>query len=190
MSEPTPSAKTKVGHMFKHLLLTTALLGASGRARRWRPTRGHHHVDGRIGRESPRPDNGSVDLGPQNLDGVGVTLTFGNKGTNPNELNEANILITNTTPRADAADHPWRERLRWSFRCFKLSGAINLDSGGAELVGQYFVDGDQRAERHEHRRHRPGGGHVRHRRAHRQRVVLVQRLRVDVSRPLWHGGSG
>ena len=85
---------------------------------------------------------GSVDLGPQNLDGVGVTLTFGNKGTNPNELNEANIQITNNDTTAQTLRIILGANgYAGPSDAFKLSGAINLDSGGAELIGQYYVDG-------------------------------------------------
>jgi PEP-CTERM motif len=85
--------------------------------------------------------NGSVDLGPQNLDGVNVTLTFGNKGVNPNELNEANILITNTTDTTQTLSIILGANgYAGPSNLFKLSGAINLDSGGADLIGQYYVD--------------------------------------------------
>ena len=124
----------------KKLLLTTALLGAVGLSPAlaadtaiimW--TDGSDAVTA--------TGTGSVDLGPQNLDGVGVTLTFGNKGTNPNELNEANILISNTT----SAEQTLRIILGANgfsgpSDAFKLSGAINLDSGKADLVTQYYVD--------------------------------------------------
>jgi hypothetical protein len=127
--------------MFKHLLLTTALLGAVGLSPAlaadtaiimW--TDGSDAVTA--------TGNGSVDLGPQNLDGVGVTLTFGNKGTNPNELNEANILITNNDTTAQTLRIILGANgFAGPSDAFKLSGAINLDSGGADLITQYFVDG-------------------------------------------------
>jgi hypothetical protein len=85
---------------------------------------------------------GSVDVGPQNLDGVTVTLTTGNRLANPNGLNEANINIDNTNKVAETLNiivgangyEPKGDE-------FKLSGTIITTGGSAELQGSYFVDG-------------------------------------------------
>ena len=87
-------AKEK-GDIMKRLLMATALAGALATPAMAADTAIIMLTDG-IRTRSPRPAR-EVDLGPQNLDGVNVTLTFGSKGMNPNELNEANILISNTT---------------------------------------------------------------------------------------------
>jgi hypothetical protein len=84
---------------------------------------------------------GSVDLGPQNLDGVTVTLTVGKRVTLPNGLNEANINIDNTTASTQTLNIILgaNEYLGLS-DAFKLSGTIISDSGKADLAGSYFVD--------------------------------------------------
>jgi hypothetical protein len=85
---------------------------------------------------------GSVDLGPQNLDGVTVTLTTGNRLTDPNGLNEANINIDNTNKVAETLNIivGANDYLGHSDE-FKLSGTIITTGGSAELTGSYFVDG-------------------------------------------------
>ena len=85
---------------------------------------------------------GSVDLGPQNLDGVTVTLTTGNRLTDPNGLNEANINIDNTNKVAETLNIIVGANgyLGHSDE-FKLSGTIITTGGSAELTGSYFVDG-------------------------------------------------
>jgi len=84
---------------------------------------------------------GGVDLGPENLGGVGVTLTTVNRVTHPNGLNEANIAIVNADPTAQtlhiivgANDYLGKSDE------FKLSGTIISVSGKADLAGGYFVD--------------------------------------------------
>jgi hypothetical protein len=85
---------------------------------------------------------GSVDLGPQNLDGVTVTLTTGNRLVSPNGLNEANINIDNTNKVAETLNIivGANDYLGHS-DAFKLSGTIITTGGSAELAGSYFVDG-------------------------------------------------
>jgi hypothetical protein len=85
---------------------------------------------------------GAVDLGPQNLDGVTITLSTGNRVTSPNGLNEANINIDNTTSSVQTLNVILgaNEYLGLS-DAFKLSGTIIADSGKADLKGSYFVDG-------------------------------------------------
>ena len=127
----------------KRLLLTTALLAAVGASPAYAAPPDTAIIMFTDGTDAvTATGTGNVDLGPQNLDGVAVTLTFGNKSTNPNELNEANIQITNN----DATAQTLRIILGANgftgpSNAFKLSGAINLDSGGADLITQYFVDG-------------------------------------------------
>jgi len=85
---------------------------------------------------------GSVDVGPQNLDGVTVTLTTGNRLTNPNGLNEANINIDNTNKVAETLNIIVGANNYLGHNDeFKLSGTIITTGGSAELLGSYFVDG-------------------------------------------------
>jgi hypothetical protein len=85
---------------------------------------------------------GSVDVGPQNLDGVTVTLTTGNRLTDPNGLNEANINIDNTNKVAETLNViVGANGYEPKGGEFKLSGTIITTGGSAELQGSYFVDG-------------------------------------------------
>jgi hypothetical protein len=85
---------------------------------------------------------GSVDLGPQNLDGVTVTLTTGNRLTDPNGLNEANINIDNTNKVAETLNViVGANGYEPKGGEFKLSGTIITTGGTADLKGSYFVDG-------------------------------------------------
>jgi hypothetical protein len=84
---------------------------------------------------------GSVDLGPQNLDGVTVTLTTGNRLTLPNGLNEANINIDNTNKVAETLNVIVGANDYLGHNAeFKLSGTIITTGGAADLKGSYFVD--------------------------------------------------
>jgi hypothetical protein len=85
---------------------------------------------------------GSVDLGPQNLDGVTVTLTTGNRLTSPNGLNEANINIDNTNKVAETLNViVGANGYEPKGGEFKLSGTIITTGGSADLKGTYVVDG-------------------------------------------------
>jgi hypothetical protein len=84
---------------------------------------------------------GSVDLGPQNLDGVTITLTTGNRVINPNGLNEANINIDNTTSSVQTLNVILGANGYLGTNDeFRVSGTIIADSGKSDLAGSYFVD--------------------------------------------------
>jgi hypothetical protein len=85
---------------------------------------------------------GDAQLVGSSLGGVSILASTVTRDTNPNELNEANILIVNTTSStqtlhiiAGANGYLGPSSL------FALSGAINVNSGSADLAGEYFVDG-------------------------------------------------
>ena len=84
---------------------------------------------------------GSAAIATSNLDGVTVTLSTVNRSTNPNQLTEGNILITNTDATAQTLKiivgangyTPGASE-------FQLTGTIGVISGGADLGVQYAVD--------------------------------------------------
>lgn len=85
---------------------------------------------------------GSADIGPQNLDGITVTLSFANRTALPNQLTEANINIDNTTTKTVTFNVlAGANGYLGSASEFRLSGTILASLGGADLKGSYFVDG-------------------------------------------------
>jgi hypothetical protein len=85
---------------------------------------------------------GSVDVGPQNLDGISVTLSFANRFTNPNSLTGANINIDNTTTKTETLNVIFGANgYLGPSNGFALSGTILAALGGSDLLGSFFVDG-------------------------------------------------
>lgn len=84
---------------------------------------------------------GSASVLSSDLSGVTISVSSVQKGTNPNDLTEANISIDNTTGSiqtikiiAGANGYVGPSDL------FTLTGAIGATLGGSELVGQFFTD--------------------------------------------------
>ena len=83
----------------------------------------------------------TVLLGSENLNGIVVTTTLGNRSTGPNELTGANLFVNNTSGVA--------QMLRLAVGgidflgadgIFKQTATISLAAGSADLAGNFFVD--------------------------------------------------
>jgi hypothetical protein len=86
---------------------------------------------------------GSVDVGPQNLDGITVTLSFANRGTKPNSLTGANINIDNTSSTTQTLNVIFGANgYLGPSSHFDTSSTILTALGGADLMGSFFVAGD------------------------------------------------
>ena len=84
---------------------------------------------------------GSADLTASNLDGITVTLSFVNRGTNPNDLTEGNINIDNTTGTVQTLRIiAGANGYAGPTNAFSLTGTLGVTLGTADLVGQYFAD--------------------------------------------------
>jgi hypothetical protein len=126
----------------KMLLLTTALLAAVGAGPAmaadsaitiWNTT-------DPVGAETAI-GTGSASVLGSNLDGVTVSVSSVSRGTNPNDLTEANISIANTTGSAQTLKIiAGANGYVGPSDVFKLTGAIGATLGGSDLIGQFFVD--------------------------------------------------
>ena len=84
---------------------------------------------------------GSADLTATNLDGVTVTLSFVNRGTNPNQLTEGNINIDNTTSTVQTLSIiAGANGFLGPSAHFALTGGIVGTNGSSDLLGAFFVD--------------------------------------------------
>jgi PEP-CTERM motif len=76
-----------------------------------------------------------------NLNGITVSVSTVQKGTNPNDLTEANISIANTDSTAQTLKIiAGANGYAGPSDLFKLTGAIGATLGGSDLIGQFFVD--------------------------------------------------
>lgn len=126
----------------RRLLLTTALLGAIGASPAiaadsalviW-------NTSDPLGAETAT-GTGSASILSSNLDGVTVSVSSVQKGTNPNDLTEANINIDNTTGSVQTLKIiAGANGYVGPTTGFTLTGTIGSTLGGADLVGQYFAD--------------------------------------------------
>ena len=126
----------------RKLLLTTALLGAVGAT----PA---YAADSALtiwntanpgGAESANGTGGASILS-SNLSGVTVSVSSVQRGTNPNDLTEANISIDNTTGAAQTIKIiAGANGYVGPSDLFTLTGAIGATLGGSELMGQFFTD--------------------------------------------------
>jgi MYXO-CTERM domain-containing protein len=82
-----------------------------------------------------------VDIGPQNLGGVTVTLTFANRNTAPNQLTEGNINIDNTSSTSQTLNIiVGANGFTGLAKNFALSGTVLANNGVADFGGSFFVD--------------------------------------------------
>jgi hypothetical protein len=83
-----------------------------------------------------------VDVGPQNLDGITVTLSFATRGTTPtNSLTGANINIDNTGTTTQTLNVIFGANgYLGSAADFAVSGTILTALGTSDLAGSFFVD--------------------------------------------------
>jgi hypothetical protein len=85
---------------------------------------------------------GNATIGPENLDGITVTLSFANRTTNPNGLTEGNINIDNTTNTTQTlVVIAGANGYLGPSDGFGLSGTILTSLGTSDLMGSFFVDG-------------------------------------------------
>jgi hypothetical protein len=76
-----------------------------------------------------------------NLDGITVSVSSVLKGTNPNDLTEANINIDNTTGTVQTLKIiAGANGYAGPTTGFTLTGTIGATLGGSDLVGQFFAD--------------------------------------------------
>jgi hypothetical protein len=84
---------------------------------------------------------GSTSIGPENLDGITVTLSFANRTTAPNSLTGANINIDNTGTTTQTFNViVGANGYLGPSSVFALSGTILTALGTADLTGNFFVD--------------------------------------------------
>jgi PEP-CTERM motif len=96
---------------------------------------------GNIGDAVTESGVGSADLGPQNLDGVTVTLTFAGRQTSPNGLTEGNINIINTTDTVQTLNMiVGANGFVGAVSNWSLTATILAALGGADLTGSFYVD--------------------------------------------------
>ena len=83
----------------------------------------------------------TADLTGTNLGGVTLTLSFVNRGTNPNDLTEGNIQIANTTSTTQTIEIiAGANGYAGLSTAFSLTGTFGVTLGLAELSAEYFVD--------------------------------------------------
>jgi hypothetical protein len=83
----------------------------------------------------------SADLTSTSLDGITITLSAVNRGTNPNDLTEGNISITNTTSSVEVLKIvAGANGYTGPTSAFNLTGTLGVTLGTADLMGQFFAD--------------------------------------------------
>ena len=83
---------------------------------------------------------GSAAVLGSNLDGVAITVSRVETGTNPNDLTEANLLIDNTTGSIQTIKIiAGANGYTGSTPGFEITGTIGATLGGSDLAGQFFA---------------------------------------------------
>jgi hypothetical protein len=96
---------------------------------------------GNVGDLVTQSGTGTTTVGPENLDGITVTLSFANRGTVPNSLTGANINIDNTTGSTQTLNVIFGANgYLGSAADFALSGTVLTALGTSDLMGSFFVD--------------------------------------------------
>jgi hypothetical protein len=96
---------------------------------------------GNVGDIVSSSGTGSVDVGPQNLDGISITLSFANRGTKPNSLTGANINIDNTSSTTQTLNVIFGANgYLGAADDFAISGTVLTALGTSDLMGSFFVD--------------------------------------------------
>ena len=84
---------------------------------------------------------GSADLAGSNLGGITVSLSFVNRGTNPNQLTGGNINIDNTTANVETLHMiVGADGYAGPSAHFALTGGVVGTNGASDVTGSYFID--------------------------------------------------
>ena len=86
---------------------------------------------------------GFASVGPENFDGVTVSLSFAGRGTSPNDLTEGNINIDNTSTTTQVLHViAGANGFIGPSEAYELSATVISSTGGASLSGSFLIDND------------------------------------------------